>query len=81
MFFVFKFVVVLLLVVRRGKVYLPMPLCWPEVLYVLLCITVIYNFYILNLTLEIIEKRYASVNAFRIFSMFSVLFLLLKIEI
>ena len=32
LFFVFKFVVVLLLVVRGGKVYLPMPLSWPEVL-------------------------------------------------
>ena len=30
-FFVFKFVVVLLLVVRGGKVYLPMPPSWPEV--------------------------------------------------
>ena len=31
LFFVFKFVVVLLLVVRGGKVYLPMPPSWPEV--------------------------------------------------
>ena len=31
LFFVFKFVVVLLLVVRGGTVYLPMPPCWPEV--------------------------------------------------
>ena len=30
--FVFKFVVALLLVVRGGTVYLPMPLSWPEVL-------------------------------------------------
>ena len=30
-FFIFKFVVVLLLVVRGGKVYLPMPPSWPEV--------------------------------------------------
>ena len=30
-FFVLKFVVVLLLVVRGGKVYLPMPPSWPEV--------------------------------------------------
>ena len=30
LFFVFKFVVVLLLVVRGGKVYLPMPPLWPE---------------------------------------------------
>ena len=31
LFFVFKFVVVLLLVVRGGTVYLPMPPSWPEV--------------------------------------------------
>ena len=30
-FFVFKFVVVLLLIVQGGKVYLPMPPSWPEV--------------------------------------------------
>ena len=30
-FFVFKFVVVLLLVVQGGTVYLPMPPTWPEV--------------------------------------------------
>ena len=30
-FFVFKFVVILLLVVRGGTVSLPMPLCWPEI--------------------------------------------------
>ena len=32
LFFIFKFFVVLLLVVRGGKVYLPRPLFWPEVL-------------------------------------------------
>ena len=32
LFFVFKFVVVLLLVVQGGTVYLPMPPFWPEVL-------------------------------------------------
>ena len=31
--FVFKFVVVLLLVVRRGTVCLPIPPSWPEVLF------------------------------------------------
>ena len=31
LFFVFKFVVVLLVVVRGGKAYLPMPPSWPEV--------------------------------------------------
>ena len=31
LFFVFKFVVVLLLVVQGGKVYLPTPPSWPEV--------------------------------------------------
>ena len=33
LFFVFKFVVFLLLVVQGGKVYLPMPPSWPEVLH------------------------------------------------
>ena len=32
LFFIFKFVVVLILVVQRGKVYLPTPPSWPEVL-------------------------------------------------
>ena len=36
LFFVFKFVVVLLLVVWGGKVYLPMPPSWPEVSFQLL---------------------------------------------
>ena len=31
LFFVFKFVVVLLLVVQGGKVYLPMPPSWPNI--------------------------------------------------
>ena len=31
LFFVFKFVVVLLLIVQGGKVYLPTPPSWPEV--------------------------------------------------
>ena len=33
LFLVFKFVVVLLLVVQGGKVYLPTPPSWPEVLF------------------------------------------------
>ena len=37
LFLIFKFIVVLLLVVQRGKVYLPTPPSWPEVSYVFFC--------------------------------------------
>ena len=33
LFFIFKFVIVVLLIVGGGKVYLPMPLSWPEVIF------------------------------------------------
>ena len=37
LFFVFKFVVVLVLFVRRSKVYLPIPPSWPEVRNLTFC--------------------------------------------
>ena len=42
LFFGFKFVVVLLLIVRGGKVYLPTPPSWPEALYFCFKILFIY---------------------------------------